>query len=119
MSFSFLLSRRPPLSPLFPYTTLFRSRQSHRSWLQQTRGYQQYEEIKKEIDGLLERHSEAGGEFIFADIHTTSARSCAFVLLNDTLSNRQLAKQFPAPRILGIERHIRGPILRYINTLGL
>src|SRR5690625_7036173 len=27
-------------------------RQSHRSWLQQTREYQQYEEIKKEIDGL-------------------------------------------------------------------
>jgi len=93
-------------------------RQSHRSWLQQTREYQQYEEIKKEIDGLLVRHSEAGGEFIFADIHTTSARSCPFVLLNDTLSNRQLAKQFPAPRILGIERHIRGTILSYINNLG-
>src|SRR5690625_3686992 len=93
-------------------------RQSHRSWLQQTREYQQYEEIKKEIDGLLERHSEAGGEFIFADIHTTSARSCAFVLLNDTLSNRQLAKQFPAPRILGIERHIRGTILSYIINIG-
>src|SRR5690625_3390284 len=93
-------------------------RQSHRSWLQLTREYQQYEEIKKEIDGLLERHSEAGGEFIFADIHTTSARSCAFVLLNDTLSNRQLAKQFPAPRILGIERHIRGTILSYNNNLS-
>lgn len=93
-------------------------RQSHQSWLHQTREYQQYEEIKEEIDALLESHSEDAGEFFFADIHTTSARSCAFVLLNDTLSNRQLAGKFPAPRILGIERHIRGTVLSYINNLG-
>src|SRR5690625_4627192 len=93
-------------------------RQSHRSWLQQTREYQQYEEIKKEIDVLLVRHSEAGSEFIFADIHTTSARSCPFVLLNDSLSNRHLAKQIPAICILRIKRHILSTILSYINNLG-
>src|SRR5260221_2221142 len=31
--FFFLMIRRPPRSTLFPYTTLFRSLLSHRSWI--------------------------------------------------------------------------------------
>lgn len=91
---------------------------SHQEWFRQTSEYRQSEEIREEIHALIDRHSGDAEEFIFADIHTTSAQSCAFVLLNDTLANRKLAERFPAPQILGIEEHIRGTLLSYINNLG-
>lgn len=75
-------------------------------------------EIKKAVDQILERHSGTASDFIFIDLHTTSSQSCAFILLNDTLANRNLARQFPVPQILGIEENIQGTLLSYINNLG-
>lgn len=94
------------------------AQRSRQEWFRQTSEYQQSEEIREEIHALIDAHSDYAEDFIFVDIHTTSAQSCAFVLLNDTLSNRQLAERFPAPQILGIEEHIRGTLLSYINNLG-
>lgn len=75
-------------------------------------------EIKNAIDHIIEKHSGYTNEFIFVDLHTTSSQSCAFILLNDTLANRKLAREFPVPQILGIEENIQGTLLSYINNLG-
>lgn len=75
-------------------------------------------EIKDTIETIIQRHQEFTKDFIFADLHTTSSQSCAFLLLNDTLENRELARKFPVPQILGIEENIHGTLLSYINNLG-
>ncbi|WP_162416352.1 succinylglutamate desuccinylase/aspartoacylase family protein [Cyclobacterium roseum] len=58
------------------------------------------------------------GKMLFADLHTTSSESCAFLPFNDTLVNRSAAKQFPVPLILGIEEYLEGPLMSHINDLG-
>ncbi|PWN08100.1 succinylglutamate desuccinylase/aspartoacylase family protein [Rhodohalobacter mucosus] len=75
-------------------------------------------EIKSEIDNILHAHEQDRPDILFADLHTTSSESCAFILLNDTLANRELAQKFPVPQILGIEENIHGTLLSYINNLG-
>lgn len=75
-------------------------------------------EIKSEIDNILHEHEQDRPDILFADLHTTSSESCAFILLNDTLANRELAQKFPVPQILGIEENIHGTLLSYINNLG-
>ncbi len=80
--------------------------------------YKESLEIKKTIELITEKHQETATEFVFADLHTTSSQSCAFVILNDTLANRELARKFPVPQVLGIEENIHGTLLSYINNLG-
>jgi len=80
--------------------------------------YQESLQVKSAIEEILEKHKERKNEIIFADLHTTSAESCAFILLNDTLANRKIARKFPVPQILGIEENIHGTLLSYINNLG-
>jgi len=58
------------------------------------------------------------GKILFADLHTTSSESCAFLPFNDTLSNRKMAKHFPVPLVLGIEEYLDGPLMSHINDLG-
>jgi len=75
-------------------------------------------EIKETLEGILKKHAKRATDFVFADLHTTSSQSCAFILLNDTLSNREIARKFPVPQILGIEENIHGTLLSYINNMG-
>jgi len=75
-------------------------------------------EIKRAVEWILDKHSGHASRFIFADLHTTSSESCAFILINDTLANRELARKFPVPQILGFEENIRGTLLSYINNIG-
>ena len=75
-------------------------------------------EIKETLEKILKKHKKSATDFVFADLHTTSSQSCAFILLNDTLSNREIARKFPVPQILGIEENIHGTLLSYINNLG-
>lgn len=75
-------------------------------------------EIKRAVEWILEKHGDTASKFIFVDLHTTSSESCAFILINDTLDNRALARKFPVPQILGFEENIRGTLLSYINNIG-
>lgn len=75
-------------------------------------------EIKTAIEEILNNYNHDRSRFIFADLHTTSSESCAFILLNDSLANREIARKFPVPQILGIEENIQGTLLSYINNLG-
>jgi len=74
--------------------------------------------IKETLEEILQKHKKSATDFVFADLHTTSSQSCAFILLNDTLLNREIARKFPVPQILGIEENIHGTLLSFINNLG-
>ncbi|MFH6603132.1 succinylglutamate desuccinylase/aspartoacylase family protein [Maribacter algicola] len=56
--------------------------------------------------------------FYFIDLHTTSSKTLPFVTINDALINRNFAKLFPVPIILGIEEFLEGPLLSYMNEKG-
>ena len=58
------------------------------------------------------------GPFYFIDLHTTSGKTEPFITINDALINRKFSKLFPVPIVLGIEEHLNGPLLSYINELG-
>lgn len=75
-------------------------------------------EIEKAVHKIIEKHGAMDVPIIFTDIHTTSSSSCSFILFNDTIGNRKLARKFPSPQILGVEEYIQGTLLSYINNLG-
>ena len=78
-------------------------------------------EIKEQII-LYERIrnilNSGNGPFYFIDLHTTSAESIPFVVINDTLSNRAFALDMPSHVIIGIEEFIDGPLLSFMNEVG-
>lgn len=80
--------------------------------------YKESLEIKRALERIIDKHRENTSRFIFIDLHTTSSESCAFILINDTLANRELARKFPVPQILGFEENIHGTLLSYINNIG-
>ena len=77
---------------------------------------------KAEQKALLEQiHmiiEESKGPLYFVDLHTTSSESRPFITINDTIRNRDFAVQYPLPIVLGIEEHLHGTTLDYINELG-
>ncbi len=56
--------------------------------------------------------------FVF-DLHSTSGDGPAFVTFDDTLRNRALAFEIPAPHVLGLEEELAGTLLGYLNTKGI
>ncbi|MEQ8323151.1 MAG: succinylglutamate desuccinylase/aspartoacylase family protein [Vicingaceae bacterium] len=72
-------------------------------------------ELFQEIKTVIRQEN---GPFMFFDLHTTSSSSVPFVLINDTMNNRQLAESYPLRIILGIEEYLSGPLLSYINDQG-
>lgn len=80
--------------------------------------YRESVEIKETLELIFQKNKKKSTDFVFADLHTTSSQSCAFILLNDTISNREIARKFPVPQILGIEENIHGTLLSYINNMG-
>jgi succinylglutamate desuccinylase len=72
-------------------------------------------ELLTEIQTALGR---APNEAYFLDLHSTSASGSAFSVFADTLHNRRLAAALPSPMVLGLEEHLQGTLLNYINELG-
>ncbi|MGE0589245.1 MAG: succinylglutamate desuccinylase/aspartoacylase family protein [Cyclobacteriaceae bacterium] len=75
-------------------------------------------EQKELLHLLKDMLSTNTGPFYFIDLHTTSSATTPFITLNDTIINRKFAMQFKVPVILGIEEHLEGPLLSYINEWG-
>lgn len=95
-----------------------RSQYSSAGTADHTVEYKESLEIKRAVEWIIEKHRAKASRFIFVDLHTTSSESCAFILINDTLANRELARKFPVPQILGFEENIHGTLLSYINNIG-
>lgn len=72
-------------------------------------------QIHRLISKLLKTQSPP---FFFVDFHTTSSKTLPFITINDALINRNFAKLFPVPIVLGIEEFLEGPLLSYMNEKG-
>lgn len=70
------------------------------------------------VDAIEDAIRRTRGMAYFIDLHTTSGRSAAFATVGDTLKNREFALRFHSPIILGLEEHIEGTLLEYLNGLG-
>lgn len=62
--------------------------------------------------------ANAHDEVFVLDMHTMSADGEPFALFGDTLPNRKFARGLHTPMILGLEEHIDGVVLDYVNSLG-
>ena len=63
--------------------------------------------------------NEASGHGVyFLDLHTTSAVSIPFGVINDTISCRDFALHFPVPIILGLEEHVSSTIADWALSTG-
>ncbi|MCA9753033.1 MAG: succinylglutamate desuccinylase/aspartoacylase family protein [Gemmatimonadetes bacterium] len=60
----------------------------------------------------------ARGEVNVIDLHTASADTPPFVILGDTLRNREFGRGFPMPVVLGLEEHILGTLMEWVTGLG-
>lgn len=56
--------------------------------------------------------------YYFLDLHTTSSESEPFITISDAMINRKFAALFKIPIVLGLEEHLRGTLLNYINERG-
>ncbi|MEP0133336.1 MAG: succinylglutamate desuccinylase/aspartoacylase family protein [Eudoraea sp.] len=72
-------------------------------------------EIHQLISDIFATHAPP---YYFIDFHTTSSPTLPFITINDALINREFARLFPVPIILGIEEYLEGPLLNYINEKG-
>ncbi|MFT7517387.1 MAG: succinylglutamate desuccinylase [Myxococcota bacterium] len=73
-------------------------------------------QLHHELQQLLDGFS---GNAFFIDLHTSSASGSPFACLGDTIRNRKFARNFPTPKILGLEEQIDGALLEFLNNLGL
>jgi succinylglutamate desuccinylase len=77
------------------------------------------DEELRELDAEVTRLLAAARGPVFAlDLHTTSGPGPAFAVVDDTLSNRELAEHFPVPLVLGLEEELDGPMLHDLLTRG-
>ena len=81
--------------------------------------HQQETAEQREILQLLDDVFAEPASRIFAlDLHTASSDGAPFATVGDTLRNRDFARGFPIPKVLGIEEQIDGALLEHLNNLG-
>ena len=78
-------------------------------------------ELAAEIEGAIAR---ARHGVLLLDLHTTSGHGPPFGVLDDTLPNRDFAKLFDVPHVVGLEEELDGTVLshyvaRGVRTFGL
>lgn len=76
-------------------------------------------EQRELLAAIREVANQSTGPVYFLDLHTTSAVGPPFVTVGDTLRNREFARSFPLPLILGLEEQVDGALLEYLNNFGL
>lgn len=74
-------------------------------------------EIWSILKGKLEENNR--DEVVIFDLHTTSSPSVPFITINDTISNRDISKKYPLATVFGIEEYLNGPLLSYMNEIGI
>lgn len=81
-------------------------------------GSQESLELQRLYEEIGVALGRSAGPTFFLDLHTTSAGGAPFSVFADTLGNRRLAQALPAPMVLGLEEHLEGTLLNYVNELG-
>ena len=72
-------------------------------------------ELLKALDWATSR---AVSDVVVLDLHTASSESAPFIILGDTLRNREFALSFPTPIVLGLEEQIGGTLTEYLTARG-
>ncbi len=73
-----------------------------------------------ELETLIaEAVDAAPGYAAILDLHSTSGGGPPFVTMDDTLANRKLAFEIPAPHVLGLEEELAGTMLGYWIERGV
>jgi succinylglutamate desuccinylase len=60
----------------------------------------------------------ARGDIFVIDLHTTSAPTVPFVILGDTLRNREFARGLPTSIVIGVDEQLVGTLSDYVTSLG-
>ncbi|MEM8931683.1 MAG: succinylglutamate desuccinylase/aspartoacylase family protein [Acidobacteriota bacterium] len=68
--------------------------------------------IREAIDGVAE------GALFAVDLHTISGQGPGFVVLDDTLPNREFALDTPVTVVVGLEEELSGTVTHHLNALG-
>jgi len=103
----------------------FLDRDLNRQWTPEkvaaldTRHDAEADEQREVLAAIREAVNQNDGPIYFLDLHTTSAVGPPFVTVGDTLRNREFARSFPLPLILGLEEQVDGALLEYLNNFGL
>lgn len=77
--------------------------------------YREQRELWMTLESIFSR---ARGPVYILDLHTTSGPGAPFALIEDALRNRRLALALPVPLVLGLEEHLEGTLLAYVNSRG-
>lgn len=72
-------------------------------------------ELLEALDRVL---THATGRVILLDFHTASSDTAPFIVLHDSLRNREFARRFPLPIVLGLEEYILGTLTEHISERG-
>jgi succinylglutamate desuccinylase len=67
---------------------------------------------------IRDRARRPGNDVYLLDLHTASAPTVPFVILGDTLRNREFARNLPTPIVLGLEEQLEGTLTEYVTSLG-
>ena len=68
---------------------------------------------------LLERvEARRRGPVYVLDLHTTSGKGGTFTSADDRPRHRRFALEVPFPFVLGLDEHLEGTLLGYLDTLG-
>jgi len=72
------------------------------------------------IDQLIQefQNTASGKEHYFIDLHTTSAPSVPFAVVNRNDHSIDMALKFPLPVVVNMSEYIKGTMLNYFNNQG-
>ena len=73
-------------------------------------------ELDREINKVL---AQATGEVFAMDLHTTSGLGPCFVVLDDSLKNREQALHVPSTVVVGLEEELSGTVTHHLADLGV
>lgn len=73
------------------------------------------EEIAKTFDEVLKSQTE---DVFFFDLHSTSSESTPYIMLSDTLRNRELGHMVGVPIMLGLLEHLKGMLVEATSRSG-
>jgi succinylglutamate desuccinylase len=76
------------------------------------------QEQRELLGEMRARARHATGDVFLLDLHTASAPTVPFVILGDTLRNREFARTIPATIVLGVEEQLEGTMLEYGTSRG-
>ncbi len=77
--------------------------------------FNERDEIVDTLNAILSSQQD---EVYFFDLHSLSSESTPFVMLSDTLRNRELAHLVGVPIILGLMEHLEGMLIDITSRLG-